>query len=184
MSEFLRRFRKQTIAERLAPFNLRPDTLAAARVMVSDRRTDAQIGALESSLTETETVLRMMDGRHDRERGLLVLTDERVFFRARRSPGPVAFSVRLVEVDTIEGSTVRVVGTVTITSADGTEVVNDILGIQGELLAADAQAAMRGESRTRPDPLTALAELRQLRDRGEISAEEFESRKSDLWGDI
>ncbi len=184
MSGFKQWLRKPTTAERLSKFNLRPDTVAAARVMVSDRRSDAQIAALESSLTDTETVLRMMDGRHGHERGLLVLTDERVFFRSRHSGGPVAFNVRLADVETIEGSTHKVVGTVRVVSPDGSFVVDDILGIQGELLAADALAALRGDSRPPQDPLTVLAELRALRDRGEITADEFEARKAELWGEI
>jgi hypothetical protein len=185
MSEFLQWFRKPTTTERLARFELRADIVAAAQAMVSDRRTDPQIVQLEPSLSETETVLRIMDGRHLGERGLLVLTDQRVFFRSRHSDGPVAFSVRLTEIDSIEGSTHRVVGTVSITSADGHHVVDNILGTQGQMLAAEAHDAMRGVS-TRPprDPLEMLSELRALRDRGEITANEFEARKSELWDGI
>lgn len=184
MTGFAQWLRKPTTAERLARFALRPDTVAAAQVMVFDRQTDEQIAALESSLTEAETVLRMMGGRFRRERGLLVLTDQRVFFRVRRSSGPVAFSVRLAEVDRIEGSTRKVVGTVRVTSPDGEFVVDDILGTQGEALAAEAVAALRGDAQPRHDPLTALAELRALRDRGAITADEFEARKADLWDEI
>lgn len=184
MSGFAQWFRKPTTAERLSAHDLRPDTVAAAQAMVSDRRSDVQVVALESSLIEAETVLRMMDARFDGERGLLVLTDQRVFFRARRSSGPVAFSVRLVDVAQIEGSTHKVVGTVRILSPDGHFVADDILGIQGELLAEAARAAIRGDARPPQDPLAALAELRARRDRGEISADEFEAAKSELWGEI
>ena len=184
MADFLRWFHKPTTTERLARFELRADVVAAAQVMASDQRTDPQIIQLPTSLTQSETVLRMMDGRHRGERGLLVLTDHRVFFRPRQSDGPVAFSVRLAEIDSIEGSTRRVVGTVRITSADGTVVVDDILGNQGEVLADETQDAMRGII-TRPrDPLEMLGELRLLRDRGEITATEYEDRKSQLWGGI
>jgi hypothetical protein len=184
MSAFLNWFRKPTTAERLAPFGLRDDTIAAAEAMVSDRRTDPQIAALESSLTDAETVLRMMDGRYKGERGLLVLTDRRVFFRSRRSNGPVVFSVRLVDVDAIDGSTHKAVGAVRVTSADGVVVVDDILGIQGELLAANASDAIHGEPRSARDPLTDLAELRALRDSGLITTDDYEARKAALWGQI
>lgn len=184
MSGFAQWFRKPTTAERLARFALRPDTVAAAQVMVFDRQTDDQIAALESSLTDTETVLRMLGGRFQRDHGLLVLTDQRLFFRSRRSRGPVAFSVRLAELDRIEGSTRKVVGTVRVTSPDGEFVVDDILGNQGEKLADEAHAAAHGDSQPTPDPLTALAELRALRDRAAITAEEFEARKARLWGEI
>ena len=184
MSEFLQRFLKATTAQRLARFGLRPDVVAAAQAMVSDRRTDPQIVRLETSLTEAETVLRMMDGRHRGERGLLVLTDERVFFRPRRGDDVVAFSVLLSEIDSIEGSTHRVVGTVRITSADGDFVVDNILGTQGEMLADEARGTRRGDSTPSRDPLELLSELRGLRDSGEITAEEFEARKAELWGGI
>ncbi|MBA3528831.1 MAG: SHOCT domain-containing protein [Propionibacteriaceae bacterium] len=184
MSEFLQWFRKPTTVERLAPFELRADVVAAAHAMVSDRRTDPQIVQLEPSLSESETVLRMMDGRHRGARGLLVLTDQRVFFRSRHSDGPVAFNVRLTEIDSIEGSTHKVVGTVRITSADGQLVVDNILGTQGEMLAEEARDARRWVSTRRRDPLEVLSELRALRDIGAITADEFETRKSELWGVI
>ena len=149
MSEFLQRFLKTTTAQRLARFGLRPDVVAAAQAMVSDPRTDPQIVQLETSLTEAETVLRMMDGRHRGEPGLLVLTDERVLFRPRRSDDLVGFSVLLSKIDSIEGSTHRVVGTVRITSADGDFVVDNILGTQGEMLADEAGRTRRGTPRHR-----------------------------------
>jgi Short C-terminal domain len=152
--------------------------------MASDRRSDVHVARLESSLSDSETVLRMMDGRHGREMGLLVLTSERVLFRSRRSTGQTAFSVPLGQVLAIEGSTRRVSGTVRVTTLDGTFVVDQILGTQGETLANEARMAIRGESRPERDPLQVLAELRALRDSGAISAAEFEIRKSAIWRDI
>jgi hypothetical protein len=184
MSDSLPWFRRLTAAQRLAPFGLRADVVAAAQAMVSDRRSDPQVVQLPSSLTETETVVRMMDGRHSGARGLLVLTDERVFFRPRESDGPVAFSVRLSDLEKIEGSTHKVVGSVRITSADGNHVVDKILGTQGEMLASEARdARLRSTTRQR-DPLEVLVELRALRDIGAITPEEFDLRKSELWGGI
>jgi hypothetical protein len=184
MSGFFNRLRNVSTAERLAPYGLRPDTVAAAQAMVSDPRTDPQIVALESSLLTTETVLRMMDGRYNGERGLLVLTDRRVFFRSRRSKGPVDFGVQLADVETIEGSTRKAVGTVRVTSPDGIVVVGEILGNQGELLATDARNAIDGKPVPRQDPMAALADLRALRESGAITAAEFEARKAELWGQI
>jgi hypothetical protein len=152
--------------------------------MASDRRSDVHVARLESSLSDSETVLRMMDGRHGREMGLLVLTSERVLFRSRRSTGQTAFSVPLGQVLAIEGSTRRVSGTVRVTTLDGTFVVDQILGTQGETLANEARMAIRGESRPERDPLQVLAELRALRNSGAISAAEFEIRKSAIWRDI
>jgi hypothetical protein len=181
---WFRWLRPPSVQERLARYNLRPDLLAAAAAMASDQRSDVHVARLESSLTDSETVLRMMDGRYAGDMGLLVLTSERVLFRSRRSVGPAAFSVPLHEVLTIEGSTRRVSGTVRVITADGTLTIDQILGTQGEMLADDAQEAIRGEVRPNRDPLQVLAELRALRDSGMISAAEFEIRKSAIWRDI
>ena len=180
---WFRWLRPPTVHERLARYDLRPDVVAAAAVMVSDQRSDIHVARLESSLSGSETVLRMMDGRHTREMGLLVLTSERILFRSRRSTG-TAFSVPLGEVLAIESSTRRVSGTVRVTTPDGTFVVDQILGTQGEMLADEAREAIRGEARPERDPLEVLAELRALRDSGAISAAEFEIRKSAIWRDI
>jgi hypothetical protein len=157
---------------------------AGGAAMASDLRSDVHVARLESSLTDSETVLRMMDGRYAREMGLLVLTSERILFRSRRSAGPAAFSVPLGDVLVIEGSTRKVSGTVSVITSEGTLIVDQILGRQGEMLAEEAREAIRGETRPKRDPLQVLAELRALRDSGMISAAEFEIRKSAIWREI
>jgi hypothetical protein len=115
--------------------------------------------------------------------GLLVLTSERIHFRSRRSTGP-NFSVPLEEVRAIETYTHWGTGTVRIITPYGSLTVDQILGRQGEMLAADAQATIRGESLPKRDPLRLLAELRALRESGAINAAEFESRKFAIWREI
>lgn len=175
--------RPPTVRERLAPYNLRPDVLEAASAMASDQRSDIHVARLQSDLIDSETVLRMMDGRYTGHMGLLVLTSERILFRSRRSTDP-GFNVSLSQVLAIEAFTRRLSGTVRITTSDGTATVDQILGAQGEMLADEARAAIRGESRPARDPLEVLAELRVLRDSGMISVAEFEIRKSAIWRDI
>jgi hypothetical protein len=85
---------------------------------------------LESSLTDSETVLRMMDGRHPAVMGLLVLTSERILFGSRRRTGP-NFSVPLEEVRAIEAYTRRGTGTVRVITPYGSLNVGQILGRQG-----------------------------------------------------
>jgi len=175
--------RPPRVRERLASYHLRSDLLDAAAAMASDQRSDIYVVRLESSLTDSETVLRMMDGRHARVMGLLVLTSEGIHFRSRRRTGPT-FSVPLEEVLAIEAYTRRGTGTARIITPYGSLTVDQILGRQGEMLAADAQATIRGEPLPERDPLRLLAELRALRDSGAISAAEFEIRKSAIWRDI
>ena len=174
--------RPPRVRERLASYHLRPDVLDAAAAMASDQRSDIFVVRLEAALTDSETVLRMMDGRHARVMGLLVLTSERIHFRSRRRAGP-NFSVPL-EVGAIEAYTRRGTGTVRVITPYGSLTVGQILGRQGEMLAADAQATIRGEPLPERDPLRLLAELRALRESGAISATEFEIRKSAIWREI
>ncbi|HMI33636.1 MAG TPA: SHOCT domain-containing protein, partial [Propionibacteriaceae bacterium] len=75
-------------------------------------------------------------------------------------------------------------GTVRVITSEGTLIVDQILGRQGEMLAEEAREAIRGETRPKRDPLQVLAELRALRDSGMISAAEFEIRKSAIWREI
>ena len=175
--------RPPRVRERLASYHLRPDVLDAAAAMASDQRSDIYVVRLESALTDSETVLRMMDGRHARVMGLLVLTSECILFRSRRRSGP-NFSVPLEEVLAIEAYTRRGTGTVRIITPYGSLTVYQILGRQGEMLADDAQATVRGEPLPERDPLRLLAQLRALRDSGTISAAEFEIRKSAMWREI
>jgi hypothetical protein len=171
------------IRERLASYHLRSDVLDAAAAMASDQRSDIYVVRLESSLTDSETVLRMMDARHARVMGLLVLTSERILFRSRRRTGP-SFSVPLEEVRAIEAHTRRGTGTVRVITPYGSLTIDQILGRQGEMFADDAQATIRGKPLPDRDPLRLLGELRALRDSGSISAAEFEIRKSAIWRDI
>jgi hypothetical protein len=171
------------VRERLAAYHLRSDVLDAAAAMASDQRSDIYVVRLESSLTDSETVLRMMDGRHARVMGLLVLTSERILFRSGRRTGP-NFSVPLVEVLAIEAYTRRGSGTVRVVTPYGSLTVDQILGRQGEMLGDEARATIRGEARPNRDPLRLLAELRAMRDSGAISAAEFQIRKSVIWRDI
>ena len=177
------RWFKPTVRDRLAPYNLRPDVLDAACAMASDQRSDVYVARLQSALTNSETVLRMMDARYARAMGLLVLTSERILFNPRHSTGP-SFSVPLHAIIVIEAFTRKLSGTVRITTADGTLTIDQILGTQGEMLADEAHQAITGGSRPFRDPLEVLAELRALRDSGMISETEFEIRKSAIWREI
>ena len=175
--------RPPRVRERLASYHLRSDVLDAAAAMASDQRSDMYVVRLEAALTDSETVLRMMDGRHARVMGLLVLTSERILFRSRRRTGP-NFSVPLEDVRAIEAYTRRGTGTVRVITPYGSLAVDQILGRQGEMLAADTQATMWGEALPERVPVRLLAELRALRASGAISAAEFEIRKSAIRREI
>ena len=172
--------RPPRVRERLASYHLRPDVLDAAAAMASDQRSDIYVVRLEAALTDSETVLRM-DGRHAGVLGLLVLTSERIHFRLRRRT-EANFSVPLEEVRAIEAYTRRGTGTVRIITPYGSLTVDQILGRQGEMLAADAQATIR-EPLPERDPLWLLAELRCAR-AARSALLRFEIRKSAIWREI
>src|SRR4029453_12159462 len=110
--------RPPSVRERLASYRLRSDVLDAAAAMASDQRSDIYIVRLESALTDSETVLRMMDGRDARGMGLLVLPTDPLRFRSRRRPGP-NFSVPLEEILAIEAYTRWGPGTVRVITPYG-----------------------------------------------------------------
>src|SRR5512132_4416537 len=146
MSLILPWLRPPRVRERLASYQLRSDVLDAAAAMASDQRSDIYIVRLEAALTDSETVLRMMDGRHARVMGLLVLTSERIHFRSRRRTGP-NFSVPLEEVRTIETYTRRGTGTVRISPPCASLSVDQMLFRHGEMLSLFADAVYCGDSR-------------------------------------
>lgn len=177
-------FRGHNSSNRLEGYDLRPDLLAAATVMATDTRSDPFVVAIGSVVSDTETVLRLLEGRHEREMGLLVLTSDRVFFRSNKSLGPLDFDLQLPAIAQIEAITGRAAGRVRIRSLDAVHLVDQILGNQGESLVATVLAATDGKPAPGRDPMVLLAELRALRDASAISIEEFEIRKAALWNEL
>ena len=175
--------RPPRVRERLASYHLRSDVLDAAAAMVSDQRSDIYVVRLESSLTDSETVLRMMDGRHARVMGLLVLTSERILFRSRRRTGP-NFSVPLEEILAIEAYTRRGTGTVCVITPYGSLTVDQILGRQGRcspMTPERPSAANLCQSRTRSGYWQSSAHCATA---ARSNAAEFEVRKSAIWRDV
>ena len=177
-------FRGHNSGRRLEGYELRPDLLAAASQMVTDARSDAFVIELGGLLSETETVLRVLEGRHLGEMGLLALTSDRVFFRSNRRVGRPDFDVALAAIAQIEATSERSVGRVQIRTMDAILAVDQILGNQGDALAAAVLAATGGQPAPGRDPIEVLAELRALRDGGAITPEEFEIRKAALWHEL
>lgn len=175
---------RQTSGHRLDGHGLRPDLLAAATQMVTDARSDPFVVGLEPLLGESETVLRLLEGRHDHEMGLLVLTSERLFFRANKNPGRPEVDLALTAVAGVEAYAGRTSGGVRIRTMDLVHVVDQILGTQGDALAASVQSSAGLRPAEVRDPIQLLAELRALRDAGAISPDEFEIRKAALWDQL
>ncbi len=175
---------RQSAGHRLDRHDLRPDLRAAAAQMVTDARSDPFVIGLEPLLGESETVLRLLEGRHDHEMGLLVLTSERLFFRANKNSARAGFDLRLTAVAGVEAYTERTSGGLRVRTMDAVHVVDQILGTQGDALAASVQASAGLPPAEVRDPIQLLAELRALRDAGAISPEEFEIRKAALWDEL
>ena len=146
------RWFQTTVRERLAPYQPAPRSPGGGSCHGSDQRSDIQVARLESSLTASETVLRMMDGRYDGAMGLFVLTSERILFAPATAPGRHS-ACRCGKSLPSRPPTRRVSGTVRVTTPDGSLTVDRILGTQGEMLADDAREAIRGKPRPERDPL-------------------------------
>ncbi len=184
MGRVVQWFRGHNSGQRLEGYDLRPDLLAAASQMVTDARSDAFVIELEGLLSDTETVLRVLEGRHLGEMGLLALTSGRVFFRSNKVVGRPDFDVSLSAIVHTEAASERSVGSVQIRTMDAIFTVDQILGNQGDALVAAVLAATGGQPTPGRDPIEVLAELRALRDCGAITADEFEIRKAALWHEL
>jgi len=152
-----------------------------------------EIRHLRNLLYATESVVELGQGEYEGKQGLLVLTTERLLF-FEKSLGS----------ETIEEFPLPSIASVTVRKKlTGERLVVHSSGNQSEIKGmmhgqADAlvrsfrnlkqmqQAPQRPATPAAPaapeDPLTQIERLAQLRDKGFISAEEFEAKKAELMG--
>lgn len=184
-------FKGRTPQERIDALHLRPDLAGAAVLLVADERIDAQVARVEPWLTPQETVLLLVEGRYQRQFGLLVLTDDRVLFRPHGA-GPTALTVLpLTDVSDVDSETGSMTGRVLLRSTGAVLEVDKLLGTLADQFATAVrqqqasslarQVAPDGPSR---DPLQELVELRDRYASGEVSSAEYEAGKARLVREI
>lgn len=166
---------------------------AVERLSKPGRRIAAQaIRYLPDLLGGNERVLELGQGKYRRKQGLVVLTNERLFFLDK---GVVRETVEQFTVPSIGSLLVnkKLTGDTLLVSASGNkaEITGMTDGQANAIVRAfhnleqtnQAMAAAPGQARSSDaDPIAQIERLAALRDKGIISAEEFESKKTELMG--
>ena len=174
-------------SERLRAANIREDVIRAAERTAFGRQSDGLLGYLPRLLDEDELVVQIVEGRHERAVGLLVLTSRRIVFSpktARRGP---ALSIPVADVVTATARRHRGLGVLELVTRAGELTVDQILGNQADTFAGSllrVQADSTVEDPPTEDPLTELGQLRALHEAGVIDDVEFGIRKRRLFDQI
>jgi Short C-terminal domain len=176
-------FGRAPLGERLRRAHVREDLVEAAERTAFGRQSDREVAALPSLLGDDEVVLQLLEGRHRKMTGLLVLTTGRIVFAAKAKYEQRPLVIARSDVLSASGRTHRGLSALTLATPTGEVVVDQILGSQAETFAANVQRPP--EARTPPtDPLAELAELRAMHQAGVIGDAEFRARKSQLFDQI
>jgi hypothetical protein len=168
--------------------------LAAARERLS--RVSKVGGWLElrhvrNYLTATETVLEIGQGTWQRDAGLLVLTDERLFFFDKTLTGATIEEFPLPAITSVAAQKKLTGESLAITVAGNTSVITGMMHGQADALArsfrqAKANIAAAGPRETiiqeAHSDADELAKLANLRDRGILTDEEFAAKKAQILG--
>jgi hypothetical protein len=182
-------FRAVSPMQRLANLGVRPDLARAAGRMVSDERSDAEVAALQRGLNADESVIALVEGRHERRLGLLALTTERILFRAHRSAPRELIVFDLAAIRSVQARSRGLTSTVSVqvlesvgeSRTESTFEVDKVLGLQGSEFgeAVGSQLATPGP-RPESDPLQELSDLRARSAAGTVQNPEYEAEKTRL----
>jgi hypothetical protein len=180
-------FKIPSLAERLRSAGVREDLVQAAERTAFSRQTDREIPDVADQLSADEAVISIVEGRHARLTGLLVLTSRRLLFAPKGADPSAGTAIELADVLSVNSRMHRGLGVLEVATSHGEVVVDQILGNQADRLATSiGQAASPppdGPAAHR-DPIEELAELRALHHAGAIGDAEFQIRKNQLFGQI
>ncbi len=178
-------FRIPSAAQRLAGLNLRPDLAGAAVNMVADERIDAEITRFQQSLLTEESVIVLVEGRHQGQLGLFALTTVRLLFRPHGSGPGAAVSTPLGDISTVESQIKTMTGQVRVRTADSIVVVDKMLGQQATTFADAVRRQLAGGApRPGRDAVQELLDLRARRAAGMINDADFEQAKRRLFDEL
>lgn len=184
-------FRRPTPQQRIDALQLRPDLARAAVVLVADDRTDAQVARLEWLLEPDESVLVLVEGRSQRQLGLLMLSTRRVLFRPHGEGAPAVSVLPLSELSDVESATGSMTGRLVLRSNGAVLEVDKLLGTLADQFVAAVRAqqhAADSQDRTvtevSRDPLAELVELRSQYEAGAVSTADYEVAKARLIREI
>ena len=177
--DFGKYLRPQSQSERLTNLKVRSDVVAAATVMATDRRSDPTFKFLGDFLPESEIVVIMMEGRHQKHRGLAVLTTRRVLFMGHSYVGGPLLQIDLDQISpgAAQGDGHRL----QMRTMDSNILVDQAMGTSATLFATALNRQLAPAQGPAPrDALVQLAEIRALHDSGVMTDEEFAAEKARL----
>lgn len=177
---FFRRLGRPPLDERLRAAGVREDLIEAAGRTAFGRQCEDEVFALPVLLTDDEAVQQLLEGRYGKVVGLLVLTTRRIVFVAKASGPTAALVIDRADLRSATGRTHRMLSALTLTTATGDHVVDQVLGNQAESFAANALRPPVPDSPPSADPLVELGELRALHQAGAIDDAEYQVRKRRL----
>lgn len=186
-------FRGRTPQERVDDLHLRPDLARATVALVADQRIDVQVVRLEQLLQPDESVLMLVEARHQRQLGLLMLSTLRVMFRPHGEGFPPVPVLPLSELSDPEAKTGSMTGRLVLRSADAVLEVDKMLGaladqfaaaVRTQRLVVQEKAAREAAGVPPRDPLAELVELRSRYVAGAITTADYEAAKARLVPEI
>ncbi|HEY6314256.1 MAG TPA: PH domain-containing protein, partial [Streptosporangiaceae bacterium] len=153
-----------------------------------------QIRHLRNLLYANERVLELGQGSYERKHGLVVLTNERLFFLEKSLGSETLKQFSLSSIVSLAVNKKRTGETLIVHAAgDKAEITRMAHGQADPIVRAfrnlkqtdqTMAAATSQVPSSDADPLAQIERLAALRDKGIISAEEFESKKTELMGRI
>jgi hypothetical protein len=153
-----------------------------------------EVRHLRNVLRASESVLELGQGQYERKQGLVVLTNERLFFFEKSLGSETVEEFPLTVINSLSVSKKMTGETLKIFASGNQAEIGSMGHGQADALirafnaakhtaAAPAQAAAQsGTGSAGDDPLAQLERLGTLRDKGLLSDAEFEAKKADLLG--
>ena len=152
-----------------------------------------EVRHLHNILRVSETVLELGQGQYGYKQGLVVLTNERLFFFEKSLGSETVEEFPLAVINSLSIHKKMTGETLKIFSSGNQSEVNSMMHGQGDALVRAYHAAKRAlvspkapagapTSAAPEDPFAQIERLGELRDKGLVSDEEFEAKKADVLG--
>lgn len=151
-----------------------------------------EVRHLRNILRASETVLELGQGQYEAKQGLVVLTNERLFFFEKSLGSETIEEFPLAVISSLSINKKMTGETLKIFSSGNQSEIKSMMHGQGDALirafnlaktadaapaALDTAPSVHGD-----DPYTQIERLGDLRDKGLLSVEEFEAKKAEILG--
>ena len=151
-----------------------------------------QIRHLRNILRASETVLELGQGQYEKNQGLVVLTNERIFFVERSLGSETVEDFPLAVINSLSAGKQTTGETFKIYSSGNSAEISSMTHGQADAIVRAFNSAKQAPApQATPvavpaadDPFTEIARLGELRDKGLLSDAEFEAKKAEIIGRI